>query len=73
MVQAAILLNRPKKGLSTIMKHAGILAHNVKGAALCLRAFCQKGFRERSGRWSAIDAIMEEWADQNDPPTRAYQ
>ncbi len=28
------------------MKHAGILAHSVEGAALCLRAFCQEGFRE---------------------------
>jgi aspartate racemase len=26
--------------------HAGILAHSVEGAALCLRAFCQEGFRE---------------------------
>ncbi|MGH3240703.1 MAG: aspartate/glutamate racemase family protein [Spirillospora sp.] len=28
------------------MKHLGILAHSVEGAALCLRAFCQEGFRE---------------------------
>jgi aspartate racemase len=28
------------------MKHVGILAHSVEGAALCLRAFCQEGFRE---------------------------
>jgi aspartate racemase len=28
------------------MKHAGILAHSMEGAALCLRAFCQEGFRE---------------------------
>lgn len=27
------------------MRHAGILAHSVEGAALCLRAFCQEGFR----------------------------
>jgi aspartate racemase len=26
--------------------HLGILAHSVEGAALCLRAFCQEGFRE---------------------------
>jgi len=26
------------------MKHLGILAHSVEGAALCLRAFCQEGF-----------------------------
>jgi aspartate racemase len=28
------------------VKHLGILAHSVEGAALCLRAFCQEGFRE---------------------------
>src|SRR5262245_14408562 len=28
------------------MKHLGILAHSVEGAALCLRAFCQQGFAE---------------------------
>jgi amino-acid racemase len=28
------------------MRHAGILAHSVEGAALCLRAFCGEGFRE---------------------------
>jgi aspartate racemase len=28
------------------VKHVGILAHSVEGAALCLRAFCQEGFRE---------------------------
>jgi aspartate/glutamate racemase len=28
------------------MKHLGILAHSVEGAALCLRAFCQEGFAE---------------------------
>lgn len=28
------------------MKHLGILAHSVEGAALCFRAFCQEGFRE---------------------------
>jgi len=28
------------------MKHVGILAHSVEGATLCLRAFCQEGFRE---------------------------
>ena len=28
------------------MKHVGILAHSIEGAALCLRAFCQEGFRE---------------------------
>lgn len=28
------------------MKHVGILAHRVEGAALCLRAFHQEGFRE---------------------------
>jgi aspartate racemase len=27
------------------MKHAGILAHSVEGAALCLREFCGEGFR----------------------------
>ena len=30
----------------SIMKHLGILAHSVEGATLCLRAFCQEGFRE---------------------------
>jgi len=28
------------------MKHVGILAHSVEGAALCLRTLCQEGFRE---------------------------
>ncbi|TDD75763.1 aspartate/glutamate racemase family protein [Actinomadura rubrisoli] len=28
------------------MRHLGILAHSVEGAALCLRTFCQEGFRE---------------------------
>lgn len=28
------------------MKHLGILAHSVEGAALCLRTFCQHGFQE---------------------------
>jgi len=28
------------------MRHAGILAHSVEGAALCFRAFCQEGFRD---------------------------
>jgi aspartate racemase len=28
------------------MEHAGILAHSVEGAALCLRAFAAVGFRE---------------------------
>lgn len=28
------------------MQHLGILAHSVEGASLCLRAFCQEGFRE---------------------------
>src|SRR5579884_3171736 len=28
------------------MKHLGILAHSVEGAALCFRAFCQEGFRQ---------------------------
>jgi aspartate racemase len=26
-------------------RHLGILAHSMEGAALCLRAFCQEGFR----------------------------
>jgi aspartate racemase len=26
------------------MRHLGILAHSVEGAALCFRAFCQEGF-----------------------------
>ncbi|MDL4776877.1 aspartate/glutamate racemase family protein [Actinomadura xylanilytica] len=28
------------------MKHLGILAHSTEGAALCFRAFCQRGFTE---------------------------
>ena len=28
------------------MKHAGIVAHSIEGATLCLRAFCQEGFRQ---------------------------
>jgi len=27
------------------VKHLGVLAHSTEGAALCLRAFCQEGFR----------------------------
>lgn len=30
----------------TTMKHLGILAHSVEGAALCFRVFCQEGFGE---------------------------
>jgi aspartate racemase len=29
-----------------LVEHAGILAHSVEGAALCLRAFAAEGFRE---------------------------
>ncbi|TYB41556.1 aspartate/glutamate racemase family protein [Actinomadura chibensis] len=28
------------------MEHLGILAHSMEGATLCLRTFCQEGFRE---------------------------
>lgn len=28
------------------MKHLGVLAHSMEGAALCLRAFCQEGFSQ---------------------------
>ncbi|MBT2213184.1 aspartate/glutamate racemase family protein [Actinomadura sp. NEAU-AAG7] len=28
------------------MKHLGIIAHSVEGAALCFQAFCREGFRE---------------------------
>ncbi len=28
------------------MKHLGILAHSIEGAALCFRSFCQQGFAE---------------------------
>ncbi len=28
------------------MGHLGVLGHSAEGAALCLRAFCQEGFRE---------------------------
>jgi aspartate racemase len=28
------------------VRHLGILGHSVEGAALCLRSFCQEGFRE---------------------------
>jgi aspartate racemase len=28
------------------MRHLGILAHSMEGAALCFRAFCQEGFAE---------------------------
>ena len=33
-------------GILGAMKHLGILAHSVEGAALCFRTFCQLGFRE---------------------------
>lgn len=29
--------------VSSAMRHLGILAHSVEGAALCLRTFCQRG------------------------------
>jgi aspartate racemase len=28
------------------VRHLGILGHSVEGAALCLRSFCQEGFRQ---------------------------
>ncbi|WP_062210384.1 aspartate/glutamate racemase family protein [Streptomyces sp. NBRC 109706] len=28
------------------MRHLGILGHSTEGAALCFRAFCQRGFKE---------------------------
>lgn len=28
------------------MKHLGIVAHSIEGAALCLRVFCQEGFKQ---------------------------
>ena len=30
----------------TSLRHLGILAHSVEGAALCFRTFCQHGFAE---------------------------
>ncbi len=40
------------------MRHLGILAHSVEGAALCLRAFAQEGFR-RLGPDDHPDVTMD--------------
>ncbi len=61
------------------MKHAGILAHSVEGAALCLRAFCQEGFRELGAHVHpdvTLDCIamahsMEAWEQADYAPIRA--
>src|SRR5687767_12080317 len=36
----------PSAVVCEMMKHLGILAHSVEGAALCFRTFCQEGFAE---------------------------
>ena len=61
------------------MKHVGILAHSVEGAALCLRAFCQEGFRELGAHSHpdvTLDCIalarsMEAWEQADYAPIRA--
>jgi aspartate racemase len=40
------------------MRHLGILAHSVEGAALCFRAFCHEGFR-RLGPHDHPDVTMD--------------
>ncbi len=61
------------------MKHLGILAHSVEGATLCLRAFCQEGFRELEPHRHpdvTLDCIamahsMPAWEAGDLPPIRA--
>jgi aspartate racemase len=61
------------------MKHLGILAHSIEGAALCLRAFCQEGFRELGPHQHpdvTLDCIalarsMPAWDAGDYPPIRA--
>ncbi len=61
------------------MKHVGILAHSVEGAALCLRAFCQEGFRELGAHWHpdvtldciALGRSMQAWEQADYAPIRA--
>jgi aspartate racemase len=61
------------------MKHVGILAHSVEGAALCFRAFCQEGFRELGAHSHpdvTLDCIamarsIEAWEQANYAPIRA--
>ncbi|HEY7414380.1 MAG TPA: amino acid racemase [Ktedonobacteraceae bacterium] len=63
----------------TTMKHAGILAHSVEGAALCFRAFCQEGFRELGAHLHpdvTLDCIamahsMDAWEKADYVPIRA--
>jgi aspartate racemase len=40
------------------MKHLGILAHSVEGAALCLRTFCLEG-SERMGAYQHPDVTLD--------------
>ena len=61
------------------MKHVGILAHSVEGAALCLRAFCQEGFRELGPHQHpdvtldciALGRSMAAWEEADYAPIRA--
>jgi aspartate racemase len=61
------------------MKHLGILAHSVEGAALCFRSFCQEGFRQLGPHDHpdvTLDCIsmarsMEAWEQADYAPIRA--
>lgn len=61
------------------MKHVGILAHSVEGAALCLRTFGQEGFREMGSHMHpdvTLDCIamghsMKAWDEADYAPIRA--
>lgn len=61
------------------MKHAGILAHSIEGASLCLRAFCQEGFRRLGADdhpdvtldCIALARSMPGWASGEHEPIRA--
>ncbi|NED96673.1 amino acid racemase [Phytoactinopolyspora alkaliphila] len=61
------------------MRHLGILAHSIEGAALCLRTFCQHGFRELGPHMHpdvTLDCIamghsMPAWDADDYPPIRS--
>src|SRR5689334_19649610 len=61
------------------MKHVGILAHSIEGAALCLRTFGQEGFRELGAHMHpdvTLDCIamgrsMKAWDEADYAPIRA--
>jgi aspartate racemase len=61
------------------MRHLGILGHSTEGAALCLRTFCQEGFRELGPHdhpdvtldCIALARSMAAWDEGDHPSIRA--